>query len=55
MLTFKDHPPIIDNGNWTIKIWNDEIGDYEPHTFEFIEGLYELIKDEIERVRSEKI
>jgi hypothetical protein len=45
MLTFKDHPPIVDRDKSTIGIWNDEKGEYETHSFEFIESLYDLIKD----------
>lgn len=46
MLTFRDHPVKIDRWKNLIEIWDDEKNDYEAHTFEFIEDLYELIQEE---------
>ena len=42
MLTF-ERPPIVDQDTCKIGIWNDETKQYEVHSFEFIENLWELI------------
>jgi hypothetical protein len=40
----KDHKPIVNTELGVIKIWNDEKGEYEMHTFEFIESLYNYVR-----------
>lgn len=39
-------PPRIDVNKGIVEIWNDREDWYEPHTFEFIEYLYDLIQKE---------
>ena len=46
MLTFVNHPPILDRLRGIIEIWDDDKQAYEGHTFEFIDSLHDMIHEQ---------